>query len=403
MNPSILFVDDEELILKGLRRMLASRKSLWNMSFVNSGEDALAFLRDNACDVIVTDLLMPGMDGHQLLAEVQKAYPNIRRIVLTGQPDRTRQADVILSAHQYIMKPCDRQTLVTVLENILEVEDTGMNAGLKGVLLKIDSLPALPDVYHDITEELNAKEPSIDAVSSLVARDPALSAKIVALANSPYYGHNRVSEPRQAVLLFGLNMIKFLVLSLHAFSAFKPKTNPGFSLTLLWDHCTRVANLAKHITSSREGCGKEQESQAFLAGLLHDIGKLVLAAYFPKQYNKVLTAVSREETIISGVEEEEFGVSHAKVGAYLMGLWGIPPAVSKALSEHHSLSPVALQSTPLFEVRLGNLIDHVHTVIHPEYNLRNKYQSHLDALGKAKGASSWKKAVDSYLKENNAC
>ncbi|THB71376.1 MAG: HDOD domain-containing protein [Desulfovibrio sp.] len=393
MKTCILFVDDEKLVLSGLRRMLAPKRQEWDMTFVTSGEEALAFLKENPCHIIVTDLLMPGMDGNQLLKKVQHAHPGLKRVMLTGQPSREFQSQTVFSAHQFLMKPCDYQTLVGLIEDLAKVDGDGLGNGLKDLVTTIESLPAIPETFNRITQELYSEEPSIDAVASLIAQDVALSSKLIALVNSPYYGGNKVSEPKQAVMLLGLNMIRSLVLTVQAFTVYDPAKVPGFSIPMLWDHSQRVACLGKRLALAR-GRSAEEADHAFLAGLLHDIGKLVLATHFPEQYNGVLAVVGEGKHTVHEVEEREFGTSHANVGAYLMGLWGIPANVTQAMFLHHSLQPIPEDSAPLFEIHLGNLLDHVHTIIHSHYALQEMYANKLASSPLENILPDWKDVLE---------
>jgi len=110
----VLFVDDEPRILDGRRRMLRSMRHEWKMSFAETGQEALAILANQPFDVVVVDMRMPGMDGVQLLSEVRKRH-QIIRIVLSGTADREAILRAVGLAHQYLSKPCDAETLKSVL------------------------------------------------------------------------------------------------------------------------------------------------------------------------------------------------------------------------------------------------------------------------------------------------
>lgn len=399
MRKSILFVDDEELVLKGLRRMLAPKRAEWDMDFASSGEAALKALANKDYHVIVADLLMPGMSGHALLKEVQRLYPTVKRIVLTGQPDREYDKETIFPAHQYLMKPCDFQTLTTIIEDILFVDGIGMDSKTRESLSRIETLPALPDLYLRITEELEKDEPSLEKVGELISRDLGLAAKLITLVNSPYYGYHRnITDVKYAVAYLGMDLIRTLVLTCQVFSLYDKRKIPGFSLQLLWEHSMRVSCLSKRIAMSAGRNGAEAD-HAFLAGLLHDIGKLVLASNFYGEYNEILAVVRRENRSIHEVERETFGISHAEAGAYLMGLWGVKPDIVKAIALHHSPASISVSSTPLLEVYAGNIMDHVHTVIHPGYSRRDEYADMVQNEALALQLAEWEEDAVSYLKE----
>ena len=402
MKTNILFVDDEKLVLNGLRRMLAPKRNEWDMSFVTSGADALSELQKKPYDVIVTDLLMPGMDGNQLLMKVKNLFPEIKRIVLTGQQHREFNKDVVFPAHRYLMKPCDYTSLVNLLEDIIRIDEISMHKGLKGIISRIETLPSIPEIYTKITNELQSDDPSIDTISALISKDIALSSKLISLASSPYYGFGNVTEPRQAVIFFGLSMLHSLVLTVQAFSIYDPKKVPGFSVNMLWEHSKRVACYAKIIAKSL-GRSEDQANVAFLSGILHDIGKLVLAAHFPGRYRRVLAAVGNDGMTVHDAEKEEFGTSHAEIGAYLMGLWGISAEVNKSISSHHDYGRISEDVTPAYELFASNIFDHVHVVINKEYSSRDCYFELVESLGITDKIEEWKKEFDSRTKDSNPC
>jgi putative nucleotidyltransferase with HDIG domain len=399
MRKNILFVDDEELVLKGMRRMLSSMRGAWGMDFVSSGKAALAALAEKQYHVIVADLLMPGMGGHELLKEVQRLYPAVKRIVLTGQPDRTYDKETVFPAHQYLMKPCDARTLIRVIQDILFVDDIIMDSKTKDLLSRLETLPAMPEIYLQITEELEREEPSLERVGELIGRDLGLVSKLITLFNSPYYGYHReILDVKYAVAYLGLDLIGALILTCQVFNLYDQRKIPGFSLQLLWEHSMRAACLSKRLAMSADGSAGEAD-HAFLAGMLHDIGKLILASNFPEEFNEILSIVRRENRAVHEVEREILGSSHAEAGAYLMGLWGVKPDIVKAIALHHSPASLNLSTTPLLEVYAGNIMDHMHTVINPNYSRREEYFGQLKDRELALKISEWEEDAVSYLKE----
>ena len=119
----ILFVDDEQLLLDGLRRMLRSKRAEWNMTFINGGEDALEFLSGRSVDVVVSDMRMPGMDGGQFLAAVRRQYPQTARMILSGHADRASIISAVGPTQQFLAKPCDADTLIGAVDRVLALRD----------------------------------------------------------------------------------------------------------------------------------------------------------------------------------------------------------------------------------------------------------------------------------------
>lgn len=355
---SILFVDDEPNVLNGLERMLRPMRHVWTMSFAESGQQALEILKDRHFDVVVSDIRMPLMNGLQLLVEVKRLYPATVRMILSGESDREMTMKAVNVSHQFLNKPCNTETLKAAISRIGDLSDLLQNDSLKAMVSRVDSLPSLSSLYIEIMRELQSSNSSIKKIGDIISRDLAMTAKILKLVNSSYFSLPRhISSPEQAVLLLGLDTIKSLVLSLQVFSQFKVKGMPENYLSQLWDHSMVTAQTSKKIAT------EERQDQflidnSFMAGLLHDSGKLVMASCFNDQYSKVISSVGRSPSLTEK-EKETFGVTHAEAGAYLMGLWGLPYPIIEAIAFHHSPGKsMTRQFTPLTAVYIANILEH---------------------------------------------
>ena len=223
MQRRILFVDDEQNLLMGLKRTLRPMRKLWEMEFVSSGDEALGLMSLREFDAVVTDMRMPGMSGADLLDTIQKQWPGAVRIVLSGQADRETVMQAIAPAHQFLSKPCDPEQLRSVLENTLALSDLLQNTSLKCFISNIKSIPSLPLLYQQVTSELRSEDPSTSRIGEIIAQDMAMTAKLLQIVNSAAYGiRAQISEPKQAAVYLGLDTIRALVLSLSIFSAFDP-------------------------------------------------------------------------------------------------------------------------------------------------------------------------------------
>ena len=236
MPKRLLFVDDEAMVLNGLRRALHGMRQEWDMQFVDSAAAALKTLDQETYDAIVTDMRMPVMDGAQLLEQVKERHPDVVRIVLSGQSSREAVFRSIAPAHQFLSKPCDPQELVTRLGQAFAMRDLLSNQSLKTVVSRLRSIPSLPTLYEELTAVLRREDPSLGQIERIIAKDVGMAAKILQLANSAFIGsRGRVSSLLQAVSLIGTETVRALVLSVHVFSSCD---NPelGAYLPALWDH-----------------------------------------------------------------------------------------------------------------------------------------------------------------------
>jgi len=236
------------MVLDGLRRSLRSMRKDWEMVFVGGGAEALIALGGQPFDIIVTDMRMPHMDGAQLLEKVKEQSPQTLRMVLSGQSDRESILRSINPTHQLISKPCEGEELKSRLAQAFALKDLLQNPQLRQLVSKLDRLPSLPRVYLQLTKELNASEPDLKKIDQLIETDMAMTAKILKLANSAFFGPRcEISRASHAVKLLGLDTLRALVLTAHAFESFTSSVLTAEDTTYMWEHSLAVSNYARRI------------------------------------------------------------------------------------------------------------------------------------------------------------
>jgi putative nucleotidyltransferase with HDIG domain len=327
----ILFVDDDQSLLDGLRDALRRYRHEWRMSFVESGEDALAALEEQSYDVVISDLRMPRMDGARLLELIRDQWPDAVRIVLSGHAEMKMVARAAAVAHRLIAKPCDIEDLAKVIEGSYALKQMAGRVELGRLAMGASALPSLPRLYAELTEVLSSGAAGATDAARVIERDMAMTAKVLQLANSAYFGRrSSVSKLSTAVAYLGMESLRALVLQAEAFQDLHVDLSiPGFEVEALQQHCTRVARLAAALAQS----GARDE--AFAAGLLHDVGLLVLASQSPDELTEMIAAAREQHRHISQIERERYGVTHAEIGAHLLALWGLPHTVTEAVAHHH--------------------------------------------------------------------
>lgn len=356
----VLFVDDDQSLLDGLQRALHSERGQWEMHFVASGEEALALMGQHRFDALVTDIRMPGIDGVQLLSEVNRLYPDSIRFILSGHSSDELTLQSVKSAHQFFSKPCDIDSLRASLVRAFSLRELLSNTKLQTFVSGTISLPSLPHVYLEIVDHLDCPEVSVRAVGAIIAKDPAITAKILQLVNSAFFGLGRqVSSPTEAASLLGMDTIKCLVLSVGLFSQFDTAklSQMGFSLEESVDHSVRVGQLSRNIALA-EKASKDVVDESHLAGFLHDIGRLILAENLPQDYARVIELVRQDGYDFSLAEREIIGTDHAAIGAYLLGLWGFSDTVIETVAFHHKPELSGGKAFgPLTAVHVGNALE----------------------------------------------
>lgn len=327
--PSVLFVDDEQPILDGLRNVLRPDRRRWELRFALGGEQALAAMAERPADVVVTDMRMPGMDGLALLRTVQARWPDAARIVLSGYADLAAVASASAVAHQYLLKPCDADVLRRVLQRALDLLGLFRDPALRRITGSLGALPSLPRLYEALTQALADPDVDVKKLAAIVREDVGMSSRALQFVNSAYYGlTKRVSSIETALVYIGLNTLRHLALTLQVFRSFSSAVPPS-AVEAFEGHATLTARLARRLAPD-ELLGEA----AFAAGLLHDAGRLVLMDRCPDQYGRAIE-LSKGGMTLHEAERQVFGATHAEVGAYLLGLWGIPHGIVEAVAFHH--------------------------------------------------------------------
>jgi len=397
----ILFVDDEPLVLNGLQRTLRKMRNVWDITFATSAAKALEILDDHPMDVIISDMKMPEMDGSQLLAEVKQRHPHTVRLILSGHVEQETTLQSIQFAHQCLSKPCDVELLKQTLAKLFSLRDILSDDSIKKIVSQIESLPSLPTIYTEIMAEMQSDDPSIKNVGAIIGRDVSMTAKILQVVNSVFFGlPQRISNPRQAVMLLGLEAIKSLVLSVKIFSEFSHKKFSWFNIDAVFKHSICVSTHAKTIVKS-EQMHQDLINYSLMAGLLHDLGKLILATNFKDTYQQVLTESRNSDQQLWELENARFGTSHAEIGAYLMGLWNLENPIIEAIAFHHCPSKsVSSKLGLLTAVHVANALDHEEDGPEDEEVELPCDNEYLNRLGVSDRITEWRRVCKKNAERN---
>jgi HD-like signal output (HDOD) protein len=395
----ILFVDDDPNILSGIRRVLRPLRDDFDLQFAESGSEALEIMAGAEFDAVVSDMRMPGMDGAELLKRVQSLYPCTIRIMLTGQADEESILRTVGVVHQFLEKPSDPERLKSVLLRASVLHTLIADDNLKKIISGIESLPSLPEVYARLQRALIRSDVSVANVAAIIEEDMAMSTKILQLVNSAFFGlFHQVESPARAVGLLGLETIKGLVLGMQIFSEMKSQ-GKLFSLNKLWLHSMAVGGCAKQIARV-ETSEKAIIDNSFIAGILHDVGKLVFASQMADSYDQVVTFAQQQGVSMSAAEEEILRAGHDAVGAYLIGLWGLSGSVVEAIGFHHRVREYPGTSfSPALAVHVANALYYEQRpdeIIGAALPLDYEY---LEKMGLGRRIDEWRKICAELLKQ----
>ena len=329
----ILFVDDDPTVLAGLEGELRRVRHKWEMTFVTSAEKALTTMSSTPFDVVITDLRMPGMDGPALLKQIRSTYPKMIRMLLAPASDLEPAMRSLSVAHQVLGKPCDGATVEAVVDRACELQLALANDAVRVAIGGVDKLPSPPRTYLAVTNALENPDSSLTDIANIIERDMAASAKVLQVVNSAFFAlRHDVKGIKQALSYLGVNMMRRILLSVETFSMYD-NHKPALPIPIedIQAHGVAVGSLATALTAKGPS-----SDDAFMAGMLHDVGQLVLATHSPDRYAKVLAMMAKGGVPLHVAERELLGATHAEVGAYLLAVWGLPYSIVETAAHHHA-------------------------------------------------------------------
>lgn len=226
---------------------------------------------------------------------------------------------------------------------------------LKKVIDEIRDLPALPDVVAKLNRMIRDPNTSANDINEVISRDVALSAKMLKLVNSPFYGFpRRITTITYAVVILGFNAVRNLALSAFVFDAFR-KGDPTFDPTAFWQHSVGTAAAAQILAKK---AGFTQVEDAFMGGLLHDVGKILMAQFLKPDFLKVIRETQAKDALFYDLEKAMLDYDHAEIGGLLMERWNLPPHLVEIVRFH--MTPDAVPATDERGEIVRKLTDIVH-------------------------------------------
>lgn len=389
----ILFVASDAGERAELHRQAPLLGGDWDAEFLGSASEGLQAFGREPFNVVVVDLRLPGMGGTGFLQEVMARYPATVRLLLAEAEDRAEAARNLTRSHQLLAKPCDMAYLKSVVDfTYLQGRRVG-NDHLRGLVARLGQLPAVPDLYRRITDLCESERASVDELAAVIGQDVAMTAMILKLANSAFFSLRQpVSSVAEAVSYLGIDLLKALVLAHGLFGQVGSFRIPSFTIQHLWQHSLTVGAAARRIAEAEEA-GRERVNEAFTAGLLHDVGILVLASRFPEDYARTIELNHRSGGDLETTEYHVFGATHGEVGAYLLALWGIPEPIVQAAAHHHTISRQAARG---FSAALAVHVADTLVGSSPEHELFERVrldQAYLSSLGLSSRMPAWRAAV----------
>lgn len=336
MKRTILFVIGDPQQTRDLSQLLADCRAPWEMTYVRTSAEALAHLQAHPCDLVVAAMSLPDRGGVELMNEIMERHTGAARMLLGDIEEREWVVQSLGTAHQVLLSPFDAWRLKAALARALESEPWVPGKIARKLIAEMKCLPSPPYIYFRVMREMRLPEPSVENIGTLISRDPVMSAKLLRAANSASMGLGmQVVSPVEAVMYLGLENTQGLVLLAHSCSFFEQIKAPFFSVDQVWNHSIRTGQLAQKIARARH----EQTSlvdECFTAGLLHDMGKMILAANHTEKFRESMRLVRNSGLQENDAENQVFGTNHAEVGGCLLAGWGVPWPIVEAVALHHA-------------------------------------------------------------------
>jgi len=334
----ILFVDDDDRILKGIKRMLWHTDYPWKAVFANSGAEALQMLDQDTYDVIVSDMRMPNMDGASLLAEVRDKYPEVIRIILSGYSEEEAVLRTVGPAHQFLAKPCNSEQLIETINASLNLHQLLKKEEFRKLVGGMKNLPSPPDVYAKFLGALQDEYTSSKTIADIISQDVALTAETLKLTNSAFFGlPQQVRNLEQAVSLLGIETLRALVLVAGFYGQYQGDSESGARIRVLSQRCLEIG-MAAQLIAKLLGLEGRDVGFASCAGVLSHIGTLALLANERSRYKQVIQLIEEGGKTVIEAERKVLGCTHQEIGAYLLGVWGFSDPIVAAVAYHHEPS-----------------------------------------------------------------
>ena len=346
----LVLLDSEQHVADSHRRALRTVRPEWKVVAVSTAAEALRAMEAEPAYFFVSDLGRPPADGAALFERVKERWPATVRIALSEFAERSVALRLERSVHRFLHKPCDTYTLAMLIDrsSMLRgiIDDPAIVAAIGG----LEAIPRPPVTVQALEKVLADPDAGVIAVAAVISRDAALTARLLRVVNSSFFGVGRhVTRVDAAVNFMGVSLVRAIALADGATRSFS--ITPDVLDLDEWNmHAVRVAAAARDITAAVCPHDRSLADEAFLAGLLHDVGQIVLAGVAPRRWTGFERDSRLDALPVNEIEDRGKHVSHALVGAYLLSLWGLPANVVEAVAFHHTPERLA---GPLFDASLA--------------------------------------------------
>jgi HD-like signal output (HDOD) protein/CheY-like chemotaxis protein len=364
-NPiaGIIFIDDDTSILKSLENLLKDED--WSCYFAKNGAQALDILQTKSIDLVVSEVELSDYDGIQLHTEIRGKYPEIVRLFLTSHANQQNVTKALVEGYtqQIIPKPWIDQELKEILHSALRQKKQQRQHSIEFQTLinSVPLMPALPESYSNVRSCITGDEINIEKMANYISQDVAISTALLHWANSALFGQRfQVDTIKKAIIVLGTDIVENLILSesINKTIAGQLPEVQGFDFQQFKKHSMATAVISRLLIKAIHCSDMVKHDRAFVSGLLHDMGKLAAASFFPKQFEKAIAIAKKRNCSLMDAEMKAYGSHHAELGSFLAEWWALPPFIVNAINWHHQPKSTPVERDVIAAAHVADLLSY---------------------------------------------
>jgi HD-like signal output (HDOD) protein len=394
---SRLFMAEKSILVAQAKLLMAGELKTafgesWNVTVAANGPAALAAVENQSFNALVADVELFGAGGAGFREFLQKTGPQTVQFVMATEAERVRVLKDAPGQRLFIGRQSNATALKSLIDRALGLDIWMANEDVRRLVSGMGAFPAMPPLLLELEDALATPKVTAKQIGDIIATDAAVTAKLLEVFNTAGFGGSRqVTDLNKAAGILGFELAKWLVAAIALINEFDRVKPAYFSIDQLWRRGTAVAGMAREI-ALRHTADAALANAAFAAGLLHDVGTVVLACAFDEQYQAVLMVANEQQEPVWQVEKNNFGASHGEVGAYALSLWGMPLDMLEAVALHdHPSGGLKPGFTPLTAVHIAQVWEHeMESDGFPGPKISGSY---LDDVGIFDRLSDWRKSM----------
>lgn len=331
-NRTVMFVDDDKQVINALKRSMMEMP--YSVLYAESGREALDMFNARPIDLVISDMVMPNMDGYEFLKIVAKKYPETIRVILSAfaESENVKKCLVEGVVENFLPKPWNDNDLKESIENALSLQDDLADKDIMNLMAKIQRFPVLPVIYYDVSQAIKAGK-NARIISNVIEKDAAFAADVMKVSNSAFYFHGRRTKSVMSAIVFlGMRTLQTIMLNISLFKSLDRSV--ASEAKLLWDHSALCNEFMFYLY--KRFTYRELPEDFHSAGLLHDIGKFFIMNALPDKYIEIIKIMKKNPDLTwSEAEMDIMDIPHSKLGNFLLKKWNFIHKLPLIVLYHH--------------------------------------------------------------------